>query len=250
MTNPNPHLAPYYELPLLGFDTETDGIDVKNNHIITCNLTYSKLDGSFTPFDWILKPVQDIPQEASDVHGITTEYALEHGQEPREALQAIHDHLVRWERFGLPLVAFNAAYDCSILTYEWARHGIESRVRFNRVVDPFVLDKHAAPFRSGGRKLTRLAEIYGVELGEAAHAADADVKATLELARLMPHAYEKKTLDLDMPLDRLHAHQVIWKYEQAMGLQKYFRSKETDKAKREAIIVNGEWPVMYGDTGN
>lgn len=248
--NPNPNTSPYYNLPLLGFDTETTGVDVKNNRVITCNLTYNTLDGNFTPYDWLLKPTEDIPEDASNVHGITTEYATEHGQDPREGLQQIHDHLARWESYGCPLVAYNAAYDCSILTYEWARHGITSQVRFNRVVDPFVLDKQAAPYRKGGRKLTRLAEVYGVDLGDAAHAADADVKAVLEIARLMPHAFDKKKLDLDMPLDRLHAHQVIWKHQQAASLQEYFRSKEEDKSKRDSIIVNGEWPVIYGETGN
>lgn len=239
-------VTPFQNLPLLGFDTETTGVNIKEDRVITCNITYSLTDGVFNPNDWILQPSIDIPQGASDVHGITTEFAREYGQEPREALQEIHDHLAAWESYGLPLVAYNAAYDCSILTYEWARHGIKSVVRFNRVIDPFVLDKQAYPYRKGSRKLTRLAEIYGVDLGDAAHAADADVMATLQVARLMPHAFPKDKIDLDMPLDRLHAHQVLWKYEQAQSLQEYFRKKEKD----DSIIVNGEWPVIYGETGN
>lgn len=247
MVDLDPNTTPYYQLPLLGFDTETDGVDVKNNHIITCNITYSMLDASFVKNDWLIKPQAPIPQGASDVHGITTEYAQTYGMEPREALQSIHDHLAAWQAHGLPIVAYNAAYDCSILTYEWARHGIESQVRFDRVIDPFVLDRVAFPYRkgTGARKLGKIAEFYGVDL-ENAHAADADVEAVLWIARLMPRFFPREKLDLMVDVDTLHARQVEWKSQQAAELQKYFRGKG---GKPEAI-VNGEWPVIYGETGN
>jgi len=246
VTNPDPNTTPYYQLPLLGFDTETDGVDVKNSHVITCNITYSFLDGTYQKNDWLLKPIVEIPQGASDVHGITTVYATENGMDPKEALQHIHDHLYSWESYGLPLVAFNAQYDCSLLHYEWIRHGIERKVKFNRVIDPFVLDKKVHPYRKKGTgTLTALAQYYMVDLDNA-HSADADVMATLGIARHMPHAFEREKLDLMQPVDKLHELQVQLKSEQAASFQKYLREK---KGEKDAII-NGEWPVIYGETGN
>lgn len=246
MTNPDPNTAPYYELPLLGFDTETDGVNPLENHVITCNITYDFIDGRPNESnDWILKPQGEIPEGASDVHGITTEYAQEHGREPSEALYYIHEHLWAWESSGCPLVAFNAAYDCTILDAEWRRHGIQSKVKFDRVIDPFVIDKKAFPYRKGKRTLSRLAEVYMLTLDNA-HSADADVLATLQLARKLPKAV--KGLDLSLPLDSLHMQQVLWKAEQSKSLQDYFRSKEPDKEKKKLIVVNGDWPVQFEKT--
>lgn len=193
----------------------------------------------------MLKPVKEIPQGASDVHGITTEYAQQHGTDPYETLKNIHEHFATWESYGFPLVAFNAAFDCSLLTYEWRRYGIKSEVTFRRVIDPFVLDKRAFPYRSGPRKLGRLAELYEVEL-ENAHSADADVLATLGIARKMHGAVDTSKINLNIPVDRLHAYQVLWKYEQAESLEAYFHGKG---GKPDAYVAR-EWPVMFGKTGN
>ena len=66
----------YYKLPLLGFDTETTGVDVYTDRIVSCNLTYDFPNHpEYNRSDnFLINPGVDIPVEASDVHGLTKEY--------------------------------------------------------------------------------------------------------------------------------------------------------------------------------
>jgi len=67
--------------PLAAYDSETTSADPHTAHLVTaCVVTIN--DGDPTPRTWLANPGIDIPAEATAVHGITTEHAREHGQDP------------------------------------------------------------------------------------------------------------------------------------------------------------------------
>jgi DNA polymerase III subunit epsilon len=174
--------------PFLGFDTETTGVDVTSDRIVTAALVHR--DAAATRVrTWLVDPGVDIPPGVTAIHGVTTEHARAHGRAPAEALEEIAAEIAAAQAAGVPLVAYNAGFDLSLLEHELARHGLASLedrlpggVRV--VLDPLVLDRHVDRPRKGPRKLVDLCEVYDVPTGDL-HTAEVDVVATLDLLARM-----------------------------------------------------------------
>lgn len=195
--------------PLLGLDTETTGLDVASDRIVTAALVLRGADGSRSVRTWLLDPGVEIPAEATAIHGISTAEARAHGQEAVGALEEIAAILVHHVRCGVPLVAYNASFDLSLLDVELARHGLPTLPqRLGRpvapVLDPLVLDRWLDEGREGKRRLGDLCALYGIEGDGDLHRADVDVLATLDVldAQLVAHPRLRSTA-----LDALHVAQ-------------------------------------------
>lgn len=231
-------MGAWWEGPLVGFDTETTGVDVTQDRIVTASLLTSIPGERTRSQDWLIDPGVEIPEAAAAVHGITTEKARAEGVGPLAALDYIANELNYAARTGWPIVAFNASFDLSILDHELARHGLPSLAdRLGStpmtVIDPLVIDRHVDRYRRGKRTLTAACQVYGVTLDDA-HTADADAAAAVELARKLGAAFPEIS---DLPAGVLHGLQVKWFKEQAEGLQAYFDRQ----GKRET--VNTLWPI-------
>lgn len=222
---------------LVAFDLETTGVDYESDRIVTAAVSVipARADGEEpTHHGWLIDPGVEIPEGASEVHGITTEHAREHGQPAGEAISAIVNLLAEEAAAGTTLVAFNARFDLTMLDREARRHGVLTNV-YASVVDPFVIDKYVERYRRGKRTLSVLCEYYGVELGDDAHAADADALAAARLAWRMSRAYPELG---GMPVEQLHALQVEWAAQQAASLEDYFRRQGKDERCEPA------WPMV------
>lgn len=190
--------------------------------------------------DWLVDPGVVIPDEAARVHGITTEMARADGMEAALAVDQITDRLALMQADDVPIVAFNARFDLTLLDREARRHGVMPLVeRLGGpdgllVVDPFVLDKEVNKYRSGKRTLEVLCDAYGIPI-EDAHAADADAIAAARLAWKIVSQHPELA---EAPLPDLHDRQVAWAHEQADSLEKYFR----DNGRNE--VIDREWPVV------
>lgn len=193
---------------MLGFDTETTGVDVDRDRIVTAALV--RRDGAGTTVrTWLIDPGVPIPEAAAAIHGITTEQARSLGADPVLALDQIAVELAAAFGAGVPVVAYNAAFDLCLLDAELRRHGLPTLPdRLGRaarpVIDPLVLDRAEDRYRPGKRKLGDLCGLYGVVESGSLHSADVDVVATLDvlgaiLARF-PHL-------ADLTLDALHDRQ-------------------------------------------
>ena len=204
-----PSAASWVDGPLVGFDTETTGVDVGTDRIVTAAVVRREgLMESVTT--WLVDPGLEIPAAASAIHGITTEYARAYGRSPVEALDEIAAGLAGALARGEPVVAFNACYDLSLLDAELRRHHLTTLgdrigrdVRF--VIDPLVLDRHLDRYRRGKRKLADMCLHYAVRSAAALHAADVDVVATLDVLLAITRAFPEVART---PLDRLHDLQV------------------------------------------
>lgn len=231
--------------PLTGFDLETTGVNVETARIVTCAIVdYKHGDTAETLPDrsrmWLANPGVPIPAEATAVHGVTTEQARAHGRPAADVANEIADNLAASLSSGIPVVAMNARYDFTVLDRELRRHQLPTlqqrlgtEVSPGPVVDPFVLDKQADKYRRGSRKLEALAAHYGLTL-DAAHTADADAFAGLQVAVAIGEKYEQIQVDAE----QLHAWQVWWAAQQAAEFQTYKR--KTDPY----AVIDGDWPMV------
>jgi DNA polymerase-3 subunit epsilon len=237
---------------LLAFDVETTSVDVETARIVQAAQVYV---GGGQPTDstvLLINPGVPIPEEATTVHGITDEMARE-GLDAPTAMDELAHMIDLAISDGVPIVAYNARYDLTILDRELRRHGLlVPRWEDARVVDPHVIDKWLHRFRRGSRKLVDVCAHYGVEL-DGAHDAGADALAAARLAYVLAkrgavearypevvqmRATWKRVRD---DLDALHAAQVVMAADQARGLRAYF---ERQGKTEEAASVVEDWPVV------
>lgn len=183
----------------------------------------------------IVNPGVNIPQGAIDVHGITNERAQAEGCEPGQAAEWVSTSLAGAWLAGLPVVAFNAVYDLTVLDREMRRHLGFALVISGPVIDPFVLDREADKFRKGRRTLEVTAQHYGVPMNGAAHDATEDALAAGRVAWAIAQKYPAIAA---MSLEALHAAQVGWH----AARQDDFRQHLVRMGK-PADDVCGDWPM-------
>lgn len=219
------------------FDLETTGVDVTADRIVTAHV--GLLDGSggvVRARDWLADPGVVIPEGAVAVHGISTERARADGRDPREVVAEVVEALSALFDAGIPVVAYNAPFDFSLLRHEALRHGVEPIARPSPVIDPLVVDKAYDRWRRGKRTLSVVAQHYAVPL-ENAHEASADAIAAGRIALALAERYAAW---LPPTAEELHTRQIAWARAQAESLTEYFvRSGRLDPTD----AVDGGWPL-------
>jgi DNA polymerase-3 subunit epsilon len=238
---------PWYLGRLAGFDTETTGIDVENDRIVTACVVQVGAGQPVAAASWLADPGIEIPEAAAKVHGISTAKARAEGRPAAEVVEQIVAALAAVVLSDIPVVAMNAAFDFTILDREARRHGVQPLAELVgkdlRVVDPFVLDKKLDPYRRGKRTLTDLCRHYQVPL-DGAHSSDADAVAACRVAWRI--ASTTKSIG-EATLGQLHGHQVEWARQQAESLAAYFR--RTPGKEHQADSVRGDWPLIPAQRG-
>lgn len=179
--------------PLLGFDTETTGVDVRSDRIVTAALVMRDAHGT-RQRTWLIDPGVDIPAAASAIHGITTERARAEGQSPATALDELAGEITRAQLAGVPLVAYNASFDVAILEHELTRWGLPTVADrlggdIGAVLDPLVIDRGLDRYRRGKRTLSDLCQHYRVTATAELHTAEVDVLATMSVLDCLVATY-------------------------------------------------------------
>ncbi len=233
---------------ILVFDTETGGVDVENDRILTCYAMIQLPDGTIErDWHWTIDPgVADgfrVAEGAAAVHGMSTEWVAENGRKDcKQAIHEIYGILGNAEQRGVPIVAYNLRFDLSILHHELRRHGYEFGVQelLDRATfyDPFVHDKARDKYRKGNRKLQTVCEFWGIEFNEEeAHAAEYDVIKTGELAWHHLRKDKKTVAELSGLLPG-------WKEEQDASLQTYFNKSGKTNDDGSRIVIDRGWPLI------
>lgn len=222
-------MSSWIDRPLLGFDTETTGTNVKNDRIVTAALVHSVGPGreNETVATWLINPGVPIPEQASQIHGISTEHAATHGMAPAEALDEIASLLQEALEKDVPIVAFNGGFDLQILEHELERNGLAPLMqRLGRdvapMLDPLVIDRGMDRYRKGKRTLTDVLGVYGIEQSGTMHTADVDVSATLDVLRALAEKYPQLA---DTSLEELHQQQMVWHREWAENFNQFLEKK-------------------------
>ncbi|WP_026549916.1 3'-5' exonuclease [Arthrobacter sp. Br18] len=226
-------MTSWQKLPRAAFDLETTGRDPQGARIVTASILL--VDGGGAPLEhheWLADPGIPIPAEAAAIHGVSTEHARHHGQPVAGVVREVGAVLARLFDAGIPVLAFNARYDFTVLAREGERHGVPTP-NPRPVLDPFILDKQADRYRRGKRTLTAMCAHYGIEF-ENAHTSAADVQATLRVAATLAQRFPM----LDRPAEELHDSQLVWAERQAANFQEYLR--RTDPA----AVIECAWPLI------
>ena len=224
------------DMELVGFDTETTGVSPVDSRLVTASIvTWSDPPVST---NWLANPGVPIPHAASQVHGISTERARAEGRPIKDVLVEVRDTLGRHFASGGAVVAFNAAFDFTLLEAELTRHGQTTLSELlgsepSPIIDPLVLDRFVDKYRKGPRRLESMCEHYGVD-ASGFHDAQADVLATLRLWEKMKEAH---TFLRVTSLDKLHEIQKESHAAWATSFNAYLASKG------RRADADGKWPL-------
>lgn len=219
------------------FDLETTGVDVATDRIVTAHVGLLDASGAVvTARDWLADPGVDIPEGAAAIHGITTAHAQVHGRPVGEVVAEVVGALRGLLDAGIPVVAYNAPYDFSLLKHEALRHGVAPIIDPFPVIDPLVVDKACDRWRRGKRTLSVVAEHYAVRL-DGAHEASADAVAAGRVAQALAERFAPW---LPATAAELHTRQIAWARAQAASLTEYFiQIGRLDPDDR----LDGSWPI-------
>ncbi|MFD5494012.1 3'-5' exonuclease [Streptomyces sp. NPDC001812] len=225
---------------LIGFDLETTGTDPREARIVTGAVIEARDGEPLGRREWLADPGVPIPAEAVAVHGISGERAAAEGGPADQVADEIADVLTAHWSAGVPVVAYNAAFDLTLLSAELRRYGLPSlRDRLGGVdpapvIDPYTIDRSVDRYRRGKRNLEAVCAEYGVAL-DSAHDAAADALAAARLAGAIAGRHPKVAA---LGPAELHLRQIEWYAEWAADFQSFLRRKGDATA-----TVEGTWPL-------
>ncbi|MET9350054.1 3'-5' exonuclease [Streptomyces termitum] len=232
--------------PLVGFDLETTGTDPLEARIVTACVVGFHEGRVLRQRDWLADPGVPIPEPATAIHGISSERAAAEGRPAREVADEVAGTLAGYWRQGVPVVAYNASFDLSLLAAELRRHGLPSLEErlggtdIGPVVDPYTIDRAVDRYRRGKRNLEAVCGEYGVVL-EAAHQAAADALAAVRVAVAIAERHPKVAA---MTPAELHERQIVWYRAWAEDFQDFLRRKGEADA-----VVDPVWPLRGEPAG-
>lgn len=217
------------------FDTETTGLDTRHARIVTCFLGIIGPEGEVQEaHSWLADPGVEIPEQASAVHGVTTEMAREQGRSAPDVVREIGETVGGYLASGLPVVAYNAVYDFSILHHEMVRYELAPLLDPRPIIDPLVIDRAVDTYRKGKRTLGMAAAHYLVALDDS-HQADADAIAAGRVAQAI---IRQHTDAISGDAQWLHDQQIEWARAWAENYQKFRRGSGDP-----SFVASGAWPV-------
>lgn len=171
---------PLATLPALLFDTETTGLDVMRDRIISmAGLPYHGGDADDAPtLDLLLHPGIRIPKASSEIHGIDDRMVA-----AAPALPLLWGSIQHaWQ--GRVLVGHNIGFDIALLQHEAARHRLPFHAPAG-ALDIGLLYAGLKP-RVAHISLERIAEDFTVSL-EGRHSATGDAEAAAGIwQRMLP----------------------------------------------------------------
>ncbi|MGW5424606.1 exonuclease domain-containing protein [Streptomyces sp. NPDC003943] len=226
--------------PLVGFDLETTGTDPLEARIVTASVVGVHGGRVVRQRDWLADPGIRIPEQASAIHGISSERAAAEGRPVREVADEIAETLTGYWTQGVPVVAYNASFDLTLLSAELRRHGLPSLEErlggagTGPVVDPYTIDRAVDRYRRGKRTLEAVCAEYGVEL-TSAHQAAADALAAVRVAIAIA---ERHASVAALDPAELHERQIDWYRAWAEDFQSFLRRKGDPEA-----VVDPTWPL-------
>ncbi len=140
-------------------DTETTGLDPFDGHRIVEIGCVELVNTIATGRTWhcYLNPERDVPHQAFEVHGLSTEFLVDKprfGERAEELLAFIE---------GAMLVMHNAAFDFGFLNAELERVA-RPLLRWDRVVDTLALARRRHP--GSPANLDALCRRYGIDITE------------------------------------------------------------------------------------
>ena len=158
--------------PLAVFDIEATGLSPRADRIVELSVIRIEPNGRESTCTWLLNPCVPIPLEATAIHGITDEDVRD-CPTFLDVVDEVDAFLADCDLAGYNLIHF----DIPILEEEFLRCGRDLRTPSRRILDAQRIYHMKEP-----RDLTAALKFFcGRDLGEDAHGAEADARATLDV---------------------------------------------------------------------
>jgi len=235
-----------------GFDLETTGAKPETARIVQFGFAHVGGDQRPEVVECLVDPGVDVPEEAANIHGLTTEKVRAEGVNNVAAITQIVKQVTECVNNARPLVGHNISYDLTVLDRECRRHlgaPLETLVGapVRPVVDTLVLSKRIDPYRrrvsdtQGAHQLRTCVEQMVTpkwstivwDEGEA-HGALYDCRMSLYVAvAALAHP-----MFAGASPDTLHDAQVTWRAAQCASFQEYLRRTDPEAE------VDGSWPIL------
>jgi DNA polymerase-3 subunit epsilon len=218
------------------FDTETTGLDTRHARIVTCFLGIIGPGGEVQEsHSWLADPGVDIPEQASAVHGVTTEMARAEGRDAALTLSRNRGHSGGLPVFTeSPLLRITRPTIFRFFTTRWfgmdispGRSDDPSSTHSSSIARLTPIEKAREPWE--WRRLTTLSPL---------------MTRTVQMQTLLQPVVSLKQLSLPHgdtltgDAQWLHDQQIGWSRAWAENYQK-FRRNSGDAG----FIASGEWPV-------
>ncbi|WP_263246980.1 exonuclease domain-containing protein [Saccharopolyspora rosea] len=236
---------------LLAFDLETTGTDTAVDRVVTATVVSIRPGREPITRTWLADPGVEIPAESTEIHGISTEHARQHGRPAADVVAEVAAALAEEWSPDTPLCVFNAVFDLSMLHAELRRHHGRDLELGGPVVDPLCIDRHVDRYRKGKRTLGALCEHHRVR-HDGAHTSTGDALAAARVAWRLARDYPAEVGQV--PLDVLHTRQIEWHRTRTLGFADYLERQgrraadpaEAAELARRAAGVRMEadhWPL-------
>lgn len=179
------------ERPIVFFDLETTGTDCSKDRIVELCAIKMHQDGTEEEMHRIINPTIPIPPGAAAVHGFTDEVVAD-----KPTFAALAEELSAFFS-GCDLGGYNIkTFDVPLLMKEFARLG-KYTINFNEIK---IVDAMRIYHQKEKRDLSAALKFYCQREHEAAHNAQADVRATIDILKHQLLRYE----DLEPNISFLH----------------------------------------------
>ena len=175
--------------PIIFFDLETTGVSIATDRVVEISILKIMPNGNKESKTWLVNPEIEIPEGATEIHGITNEKVV---TEPTfKELAPEIDKMIA----GCDLAGFNSnRFDIPLLAEELMRAGFDFDMNDRKAVDVQVIFH-----KKEQRTLSAGYQFYcGKEL-EGAHGAEADTNATYEILKAQLDKYD----DIENSIDAL-----------------------------------------------
>ncbi len=173
--------------PIVFFDLETTGIDVATDRIVEISLLKINPDGKEETKTMRINPEMPIPQQATEVHGITDEDVK---NEP--SFNIVAKDVAKFIS-GCDLAGYNSnKFDIPLLAEEFLRVGVDIDLKKHRFVDVQVIFH-----KMEQRTLSAAYKFYCEKNLDDAHSAEADTKATYEILKAQIERYNDLNNDIE-----------------------------------------------------
>jgi len=174
--------------PIIFFDLETTGINVASDRIVEISYLKVDLNGNESSRTLRVNPGRPIPQEASNIHGISDDDVKD-----SPGFNEVGKTIAR-DFEGCDLAGYNSVkFDIPLLAEEFLRAGIEIDLMRRKFVDVQIIF-----MKMEQRTLAAASKFFlGKELKDA-HSAEADTMATYEILQAQLERYSNLENDIGM----------------------------------------------------
>lgn len=185
--------------PIAFIDLETTGVNLSSDRIVEIAIVKIMPDGSRVTKRKIINPEMSIPQQSSDIHGITDEMVKD-APTFKQAANEIKQFLENCDLGG-----YNSnRFDVPILMEEFLRAELDVDLCDRRMIDVQHIFYTMEP-----RTLTAAYKFYCQKELANAHSAEVDINATIEVFESQLERYEKLGNSVDSILNTIGEDKVV-----------------------------------------